>query len=471
MKSLLIIFLGAIAVLFFGIKRPERKSLPIALLVLIAALVFIPLDWIAFIHKHVPDWQIKYVPTNMLSWDTPALAFSGVLILAAIFVLGLFSKNNLHGADLLGLMLFSVCGGLLMTSFSNLIMLFLGIECLSIPLYVLAGSRKSDLGSNEAAVKYFLLGSFSTAVFLLGCAFIYGGTGSLDLDSLARATNMLGHMGIKSQLVMAGLLILMVGMFFKIAAFPFHFWSPDVYDGSPNRATVFMATVAKIAAFAAFFRLFHYAFNDIKGWWAMTIAVVSAATILFGNIAALRQQSMKRTLAYSSVAHAGYMLMAILASPFDGFWALLVYLVAYAFSSLSIFFLLDRTSNGNEGFSFDNFNGFGRANKFGSLVLVIGLFSMAGIPLTAGFAGKFGLFNSIIGTYPWLLVIALLGSAISIAYYFKVFKNAFFGGEQQGTKLELNLMDTVMLGLAVLVILTVGIWPTVITGLQIIPAP
>lgn len=469
MTSLLILFLGAILVLYFGINKPERKTLFITIILSLLAIFFLVKDWMGVIHKHVPEWQTKLVPVNMLIWDSTSIAFSIVLILAFLLVIGLFSRNNNVGADLPGLMLFSVCGGMLMTSFSNLIMLFLGIECLSIPLYVLAGSKKSDLSSNEAAVKYFLMGAFSTAIFLMGCAFVYGGSGSLELESISRALSMIGHMGIKSNLMLAGILLLMAGMLFKVSAFPFHFWSPDVYDGSPNRTTVFMATVVKIAAFAAFFRLFNYALYEVKGWWGMTLAICAAATILFGNFAAIRQSSFKRTLAYSSVAHAGYMLMAILSVPVDGFWALLVYLTAYASSGVIIFYLLDRTAEGKANFAFENFDGLGKQSKWHSLLLVVAMFSMAGIPLTAGFAGKFGLFSGIATSYPWLLYIALIGSAVSIAYYFRVFKNAFFSSEDGSASWELGITEVIFLVMALCITLLVGCWPSIVTSLQILP--
>jgi NADH-quinone oxidoreductase subunit N len=470
MTSLLILFLGAILVLYYGINKPENKSKAITISLLVSALAFLVWDWLGIITRTIASWQKEYVPESMLIWDAPAIAFSLLLVLSFLLVVGLFSRNNHHGADLLGLMLFSVCGGMLMTSFSNLIMLFLGIECLSIPLYVLAGSRKSDLASNESAVKYFLMGAFSTAIFLMGCAFIYGGTGSLELESIHRGLSMLGHIGVKSNLVLAGIMLLMAGMLFKVSAFPFHFWSPDVYDGSPNRTTVFMATVVKIAAFAAFFRLFNYAFSDVKGWWSSTLAVSAGITILFGNIAAIRQTSFKRTLAYSSVAHAGYMLIALLAIPLEGFWALFIYLNAYACSAVVVFYLLDRTAEGKQDYVFDNFNGLGKNNRWLSLLLIVSLFSMAGIPLTAGFAGKYGLFSGIVSSYPWLLFTALLGSAISIAYYFRVFKNAFFSSENADTKWDIAISEAFFLAIALLVTLLIGFWPSVITSLQLFSA-
>jgi NADH-quinone oxidoreductase subunit N len=274
---------------------------------------------------------------------------------------------------------------------------------------------------------------------------------------------MITHLGIKSNLIFSGIILLMAGMLFKISAFPFHFWSPDVYDGSPNRTTVFMATVVKIAAFAAFYRLFNEGLGDVKNWWGVTLAVSAGATILFGNIAAIKQSSFKRMLAYSSVAHAGYMLMAILALPQNGFWALLVYLLAYTSSAVSVFYLLDRTSGENSNFSFDNFNGLGKQSKWLSLILIVSMFSMAGIPMTAGFAGKYGLFSSIITSYPWLLYAALIGSAISIAYYFRVFKHAFFSEDGTLVAWKIGTMEWIFLALSLTITLLVGCWPAVIT--------
>ncbi len=466
MKTLLIIFLGAIAVLFLGLNKPEKKSLPYILLLLLAALAFIPFDWYAVMTGNISKWQTKYVSVRMLFWDIPALAFSAVLIVASILIFILFSNNKNKGADLPGLMLFSLCGGLMMTSFTNLVMLFLGIEALSIPLYVLAGSRKTDLRSNEAGLKYFLMGAFSTAVFLLGCAFVYGGTGSLDIISIGRSVSMLGHLGVKSALLHSGIIILMASMLFKVAAFPFHFWSPDVYDGSPNRTTVFMATVVKIAAFAAFFRLFQYAFSDIRNWWSLSMAIAAAATILVGNIAAVRQKSFKRTLAYSSIAHAGYMLMAILAAPEDGFWALLIYSLAYAGSAVAVFYLLDRFGKESEGYSFESFGESGSGNRFATLVLIVSMFSMAGIPLTAGFAGKFMLFSSAFNHYNWLVGVALIGSAISIAYYFRIFKDVVFKQSAVSASYKITWGEYAGLAFALIVTLSIGLWPAFITGIQ-----
>jgi NADH-quinone oxidoreductase subunit N len=463
MTSLLIIFVGAILVLFVGLNKKENTVMPLAIGVLILALAFIPFDWMA---KEPAEWQVKYVPAFMMAFDRSALAFMAILISGTCIILALFGNKQNIGSDQLGLILFSLCGAIIMTAFTNLVMLFLGIEALSIPLYVLAGARKKDIQSNEAAIKYFLMGAFSTALFLMGCAFIYGGTGGIDLESIKNTISMVVHVASTPALVKIGLLLLLIGMSFKISAFPFHFWSPDVYQGSPNRATVFMATVAKIAAFAAFFRLFNIAFSDLRNWWGDTLAVISALTILVGNIGALRQTNFKRTMAYSSVAHAGYMLLGILAAPLDGFWGLLVYGVAYTASSVVLFYILNKVSEQDGNTDFEAFNGFGKANKWLGLALIVALFSLAGIPITAGFAGKYTLFTAVFGHYKWLIIVALVGSAISIAYYFRLLKAAFFT-TAEGTKYTTKIWDTAWVLMAVLVVIGLGMFPSIITGIQL----
>lgn len=462
MKSLLVVFLGAILVLFVGLGKKENKSLPLAMLLLAIALAFIPLD---ILGKLPWKFELKNIPMDMMMFDKTALLFSGVMILAALFIFGLFEDSKQSGSDLLGLLMFSLSGGILLTSFNNLVMLFIGLEALSIPLYVLAGSKKSSLSGNEAAIKYFLMGAFSTAIFLLGAAFIYGATGALDLDTIYNISSSMVHMKAISPLLGVGISLVLVGLSFKASAVPFHFWSPDVYEGSPNRATVFMATVVKIAAFAAFFRLFSIALYDLRqDFWGPLVAAISAATILVGNLGALMQKNIKRTLAYSSVAHAGYMLMAILSSPEAGFWALILYGIAYICASVIVFYYFNKVSDsGNE--SFEAFNGFAKQNRLGALAMTIALFSMAGIPITAGFAGKYAIFSSAFTNYTWLVLVALLGSAIGVAYYFKIIKSMYFvEGEAQANS---SLREKVMVVIAVGIILLLGVLPSLIFNIGI----
>ncbi len=466
MKSLLIIFIGAIAVLFAGLGKKEGRNLPLVLLTLAAALGALIWD---ITSKTQWSFEIEYVSMNMLVFDYVALAFEGILIIASLWIFGLFNQKETVGADLQGLLLFSLCGGIILTAFTNLVMLFLGLEILSIPLYVLAGSRKQDLKGNEAAIKYFLMGAFSTVFFLFGCALVYGATGVLDIESIRRSTSMFEHMGAMPSMASVGIIFILIGLCFKVAAVPFHFWSPDVYEGSPNRATVFMAVVVKIAAFAAFFRMFSIGFQFATATWMTTLCVIAAVTIIVGNVLALKQTNVKRTLAYSSVAHAGYMLLAILAQPENGVWALLLYSVAYAAGSTTIFYLFNKVSaNGDE--SFEAFNNFGKNNKLAGIALAIAMFSLAGIPITAGFAGKYSLFTAAFADHKWVVIVALVGSAISIGYYFRIFKNAFFSHniEIEGVKIESNWLEKIILAMLILVILTLGIAPSLITKFQFV---
>jgi NADH-quinone oxidoreductase subunit N len=302
-------------------------------------------------------------------------------------------------------------------------MLFLGIEVLSIPLYVLAGSDKLNLNSNEAAIKYFLMGAFSTAIFLLGCAFIYGGTATLSLNEIEIRMSIVGHFAEFPSLVKAGVVLMSTGLLFKVSAFPFHFWAPDVYQGSPNKITTFMAVVVKIAGFVAFSN-FLQAFSALAAWSNKWIIVLSVLTIIFGNIAALSQKSVKRTLAYSSIAHAGYLLLFLITPMQGNMWVLFAYSVAYALSTVVLFYFNDKYSTNGE-FGFAMFTGLFYSNKSAAILMTIALFSIAGIPITVGFTAKYYLFTSAFDVSPIAVCIALLGSAISIVYYFKGFKNIY----------------------------------------------
>ncbi len=462
MKALLVIFLGAIVVLFAGLGKPERKISWLAILFLLVGLILLPFE---YLRESAPAWEARIISPNMIYFTPSSLLFSGVLIIATLLILLLFRDKVQMGPDILGLIMFSLCGGMMMTAYTHLVMLFLGIEVMSIPLYVLAGSRKKHLPGNEAAIKYFLMGAFSTAVFLLGCAFLYGGTGSLELIGILRSVVDMQGVQSVSALVKVGVLLIMCGMAFKISAAPFHFWSPDVYEGSPNRIMVFMATVVKIAAFAAIVRIFYSAFGTVDAFWGKPLAWIAAASILIGNLAALRQKGIKRTMAYSSIAHSGYMLMAVLSAPTDGFWALLLYSAGYAAASITLFYILNKVMESGKNDSFESMNGLGQANRFQGIAMLIALFSMAGIPITAGFAGKYLLFSGAFHAHAWLEIVALVGSAISIGYYFRILKSVWFT-PGEGVTLNSSLGEKVLLGLTLIIILGLGVAPSLITGLQ-----
>lgn len=470
MITLLILFLGAVLILFAGVSKMESKLNWLMMVILTVALAFTVLEFTGLMSIQLPE---KYVPPDMLFFNRISQSFSIILILAALLTTGLFKNQTQHGSDLQGLLLFSLCGGLIMVAFNHLVILFIGLEALSIPLYVLAGSNKASLKGNEAAIKYFLMGAFSSSVFLLGCAFIYGATGGLDMMTLYFTAEKMAHLHSVSTLMSVGISLILVGLCFKISAVPFHFWSPDVYEGSPNRTTVFMATIVKIAAFAACFRLFSLVLGELKSEnWGMILAVISGLTIIVGNVGALVQKSVKRTLAYSSVAHAGYMILGLLAAsqavgefrfPVTGHQGLVIYALGYVCATAIIFYFFNKLSVGGDE-SFEAFSGLGKNNKWAGLLVGLSMFSLAGIPLTAGFAGKYTLFSSAFSEYSWLVLIALLGSAVSIGYYFRIFKNVFFSEGE--ASVDTKPMETVLLALAGILILIAGILPGLVTGVN-----
>ena len=300
-----------------------------------------------------------------------------------------------------------------MISFSDLTLFFIGLEILSISLYVLAASNKSDLRSNEAGLKYFLMGAFATGFLLFGIALIYGATATFNLQGIHDA---LAKGAISPLMVKTGVLLILVGLLFKVSAAPFHFWAPDVYEGSPTLVTMFMATVVKTAAFAAFYRLFSTCFISLSDTWIPVVAALSAITMLLGNIMAVFQTSFKRMLAYSSIAHAGYMMMAIAAMNEVSAGSIFLYAIAYSIGSLGAFACLHAMSvNGDESIS--GLNGLGKRQPKVAIFLSLIMFSLAGIPPVAGFFAKYYLFyGALIGGYTWLVIIAVMSSLIGVYY-------------------------------------------------------
>jgi len=366
------------------------------------------------------------------------------------------SNNAEHSS----LIMFALSGGLIMVSYTDLTMFFIGLEILSIALYVLAGSDKRNVKSNEAGLKYFLMGAFATGFTLFGIALIYGATGSFNLTDIA--TSLQSQGAAMPGFVLAGVLLIMVGLCFKIAAVPFHFWAPDVYEGAPTLITAFMATVVKTAAFAAFYRMFSTCFGEMRETWMPALAVISAISMLGGNILAVWQQSLKRMLAYSSVAHAGYMLMAIVALNERSSGAILLYAAAYSLASMCAFALLHSLSkHGNEQITV--VRGLAKTKPLSAFFMVIALLSLAGIPPVAGFFAKYYIFTSALQSgYTWLVLIAVLSSLIGVYYYFRVLYTMF----QEGTEdKEITSSHRWVMAIAAILSLALGIMPALLQQL------
>jgi NADH-quinone oxidoreductase subunit N len=326
-----------------------------------------------------------------------------------------------HG-EVYSLLMFALTGMLTLAMGTNLITLFVGVEVMSIAIYVLVGARRQSLKGNEAALKYFFLGAFSSGILLYGIALTYGMVGSVQLDAIKAFAS---HPDpAKLPLALVGLAMLLIGMGFKVAAAPFHAWTPDVYEGAPTPITGFMATAVKTASFAFFLRVLGVGFLPIKPMWVDVVAGLSVLTMFTGNLLAFVQTNIKRMLAYSSVAHTGYLMMGLVAlstAGGPGAQAILYYLVAYSLTNLGAFACITFLSKQNEKLvNIDDFAGVAKQYPGIALILGICFASLIGIPPTAGFFGKYALFTSVIsGGYAWLAVVGIVNSILSVYYYLR----------------------------------------------------
>lgn len=394
---------------------------------------------------------------GMLQFDRFALLFMLVANVCTFAFFLLSSKEmekvGQNYSDYFALIFFILAGICISASFKSLLMLFLGIEIISIPLYILTGSDKRNLKSNEASLKYFLMGSFSTGIMLMGIALVYGATGTFQTDIAYADVSKV------PVLIIAGLMMLLFSMSFKASAAPFHFWTPDVYDGAPTVFTSFMATIVKAAFFIAFMRLFTDSFGAIRPHWQLLVAIIVAATLFIGNITAVFQQSVKRMLAYSSISQAGFMMLAVYALNADAREGLILYAAAYSLATIGIFAVLVKMND----YTFEGFNGFARQQPLVAGTLVIFLLSLAGIPLTAGFLSKFYMLKATIGSgSTWLAIFAVLMAAISVYYYFRLIQAMYF---REGNAPEVRFSAGFRYTLVALaaVTITLGLFPNLLT--------
>ena len=398
------------------------------------------------------------IDTNgMLLFDRFALLFNTIAIFSTLLYFILSAKDmekvGVNYADYFALIYFIICGIILTTSFKSLLILFLGIEIISIPLYILTGSDKRNLKSNEASLKYFLLGAFSTGLMLMGIALIYGATGTFATGNAYIITEK------PSALLVSGMMLLLFSMSFKVSAAPFHFWTPDVYDGAPTVFTSFMATIVKAAVFIGFIRLFDEAFGQMQAQWQVLVGVITVATLLIGNITAVFQQSVKRMLAYSSIAQAGFMMLALYAMNTDAKEGLLLYTAAYSLATIGIFAVLIKMND----YTFEGFNGFARAQPVLAAALTIFLLSLAGIPLTAGFLAKFYMLKAVLaaGQHIWLVIFAVMMAAVSVYYYFRVIQAMYFKeGTPQAIEVSAFFKWTMVILAALVIVL--GVFPALL---------
>lgn len=368
-------------------------------------------------------------------------------------------KYGNHAAEYFALIFFVLCGISLLSFYNNLLTLFLGIEIMSIPLYILTGSDKRNMKSNEAALKYFLMGSFSTGILLMGIALTYGGTGTFALDVTRNTPNM--YLNVASFLELLGLLLLLVALAFKVSAAPFHFWTPDVYDGAPSVFTSFMATIIKAASFVAFIRLCSVRMTATAGAidWKLIFSIIIVATLLVGNVTAVFQQSVKRMLAYSSIAQAGFMLFALFSLNDFAYEGIILYAVAYSLATIGIFAVLVKMKD----YTFEGYNGLARTQPVMAASNTVFLLSLSGIPLTAGFFAKYYMLASVVktGSYLWLVIAGVLFAAISVYYYFRLIQAMYFKEGAPETEPISPSFKTGLVMIAALIIL-IGVFPSLV---------
>ncbi len=447
MNSVLIIAALGILSLLGEILKLRRLLTPVILTGLLLALV-----------SSIMQWQTgTYYYSNMLYFDKFAHAFCALLCVIGLFWFLFFNqelKQDEYITEKFALLLFSIVGGTFMVAFNHLVILFLGIEILSIPLYVLAASRRHDSHSIEAGLKYFLMSSFATGFLLLGITLVYGATGTFYL-------NLIGSAAITSlaSLLPLGIMLIIIGLCFKVSIVPFHFWTPDVYQGAPTMFTSFMSTIVKIVAFAAFFRLVAGVTPMIMAGHTWILVVCAVMSMFLGNIMAVSSDSVKRLLAYSSIAQAGYLLIALFQAQPASHSILLYGLIAYSIASLTLLVIIHTMENHFHSDDIKVFNGLAKTHPILALCSSICLFSLAGIPPLAGFFSKYLIFTQAIsGGYLWLALIAVLTSLIGVYYYFKIVIAMYF---QQATLGRPSISSLVLAGIIVISIalMVLGLFP------------
>lgn len=441
--------LGVVA-LFSGIYLKQKSTVRAIAIVGMAGLLIsniLEMRGISFFHINIE---------GMMRFDKFALLFISIILFSTLiyFILSArdMEKVGIHYAEYFGLIFFILCGVVLVASFKSLLILFLGIEIISIPLYILTGTDKKNLKSNEASLKYLLMGAFSTGLMLMGIALIYGATGTFGIDQMQFASDKPGVLPV------AGMMLLLFSMAFKVSAAPFHFWTPDVYDGAPTVFTSFMATIVKAAVFIGFIRLFDETFGIFSEQWKLWIAIITVATLFVGNITAVFQQSVKRMLAYSSIAQAGFMLLAIFAMNSDAKEGILIYSAAYCLATIGVFAVLIKMSD----YSFEGFNGLAKQQPMVAALTTIFFLSLAGIPLTAGFLAKFYMLKAAMGAGNnlWLVIFAVLMAAVSAYYYFRVIQAMYFKEGPATVQASPFFKGTLIVLAAVIILL--GVFPNVL---------
>ena len=436
-----------------SLRVPPRNRLAGVALVGLAAALFLGLAFPA-------EGQFY---SGMIAVDRFTRYFEVVFLViaaASILIAVPYLRDTLEErGEYYALLLFATVGMMLMVKAHDLTIVFLGLELLSISLYVLVGFYRHRVRSNEAALKYLLLGAFSSGFFLLGIALLYGSTASTHYDAIRQS--ILSGAQLSPALTLAGFGLLLVGFAFKVALVPFHMYAPDVYEGAPTSITAFLSAGPKVAGFAALLKVIVVSFAaTTQHWWGI-VWVLAAVTMSVGNITALMQGSVKRMLAYSSVAHAGYLAIAILVGTYDSTFGLSFYLAVYAVTTLGAFGIVSLIEGRDEsGLDVESYRGLASRSPYLAAVFALAMLSLAGLPPTAGFLGKYFIFSAAIDEgYLWLVVIAVLNSLVSVYYYLRPVVAMYMQEPDQDTPVPLPGVTVPVLALVVLVVLGLGLFP------------
>ena len=419
----------------------------------------------SFAKYNLPVYSFNgaYVVDHLSVFFTFIFCISSAL--AILVSIDFNKREGIKVGEYYSLILFCTVGMVLLASSTDMIMIFLGIEIISISLYTLAGVRRNDTKSNEAALKYFLLGAFATGFLLYGMALVYGATGSTKLAIIAKVIRE-GQI-ISEPLILMGVVLLIIGFGFKVAAAPFHMWAPDVYQGAPTPVTAFMAVGPKAASLAAFYRVMSEAMPELSYSWEILLCVVSVLSMFIGNLGAIMQTNIKRLLAFSSVAHVGYLIIAIIAKNSLSSSSLMFYMLTYAFmvfGTFGIVILLGR--EGDENLELENYSGLAYKHPIIALAMTIFLLSLGGLPPLAGFVAKFYIFSAALREgYLVLVIIAVLNSAISFYYYLKVIVFMYMKEPVKEFNVSLSPMTLLVVAISVLGTIQLGVFPDPIIAL------
>ncbi|MEW6773233.1 MAG: NADH-quinone oxidoreductase subunit N [Bacteroidota bacterium] len=459
MTALIVILIVGILALLSEVLNFKKFLYPLSIIGILLAIVMNVQEW-----SHPFSWKYS---DNMIMFDSLALAFSNVLLVTVLLWFMMSKSYFSEETNLVehtSLVLFSLIGALMLVSFNNLVSLFLGIEILSIPLYVLAASNKKNILSNEAGFKYLIMGSFASGFLLFGIALLYGASGSFDL-SIIQSTLSTDRVPLFAY---TGIVMILIALGFKVSLAPFHFWTPDVYEGSPVVITALMSTIVKTSVFVAIMKLFLWYFYPAYNHYVELVSILILISLVIANFSALKQTNIKRLLAFSSISHASIMMLLIIADLRNASTvnALLYYTFAYSIASIAAFAVVQFVSQNNNE-QLDLLKGLIYQQPYLAVSLIIALLSMAGIPVTAGFFAKYYVLSALmVSSYKWMVIVALLASVLSIVYYFKLILVMFeTSNKQKATHpITLNNREWALLFICLILLVITGVYPDIIAN-------